>query len=422
MAHLHRLIAALVAVFLTVFATLSHAQACTSPYQIRATYANYCGGPGEIIQGTLAQLAQACQGYLAAQGYGNPQCTPQDIAPMTHLTCTRPAGTIPEAYPISSIPTGLVSCPTTEETACLALKDFDAYITVPGRKLPGASMCSDVGCTVKLAPTLIYVKDKNTGAETTQGAGTYTGAACSYSPSTDAAKDPCPKGSKGTVNGVDVCVPYDPTKNVVESVKSGTSTSTVTATTPEGATSTTSSTTAETSSSTRSGDTVSTTTTRVTTNPDGSTTKTESTEQKPAESFCKENPTSPLCRESTFSGSCSANFTCTGDAVMCATARAVNEQKCLLDKQSPEATLYEQSKVNGTATGVQTANHAITSASFDSSNALGASAQCIANRTVTVMGSSITLPFSDICPYLAHLGTLLLAVSWLMAFVIVGKG
>jgi hypothetical protein len=417
-AHLHRVIAACLALTLPLYA---YAMQCT---QYTAAGSPWMATKLAVAQWVKTNVYEANPSTCFAGGqWHTATYSVYDAGDGSGYSIIRhtPCGPDTE-YGITFFSRTGDYCQSPEELACLALKDFDAYITVPGRKLPGASMCSDAGCTVTLARTLIYVKDKNTGAETTQGAGTYTGAACNYSAATDAAKDPCPKGAKGTVNGVEVCVPYDPNKNVVESVKSGTSTSTVTATTPEGATSTTSSTTAETSSSTRSGDTVSTTTTRVTTNPDGSTTKTESTEQKPAESFCKENPTSPLCRESTFAGSCSANFTCTGDAVMCATARAVNEQKCLLDKQSPEATLYEQSKVNGTATGVQTANHAITSASFDSSNALGASAQCIANRSVTVMGSSITLPFSDICPYLAHLGTLLLAVSWIMAFVIVGKG
>jgi hypothetical protein len=59
---------------------------------------------------------------------------------------------------------------------------------------------------------------------------------------------------------------------------------------------------------------------------------------------------------------------------------------------------------------------------FDASNSLGVAGSCVTNKTVTVWGAQVVLPFSDICPYLAHLGTVLVFVAWIGAAVIVGKG
>lgn len=45
--------------------------------------------------------------------------------------------------------------------------------------------------------------------------------------------------------------------------------------------------------------------------------------------FCEENPQSPICKKSSWSGDCDNAPVCDGDAVQCATAKAVWEHRCI---------------------------------------------------------------------------------------------
>lgn len=58
---------------------------------------------------------------------------------------------------------------------------------------------------------------------------------------------------------------------------------------------------------------------------------------------------------------------------------------------------------------------------IDMSDALGGGG-CISDLSISVLGQSISLPISVICPYLAMLGNVLVAVSLLLAVRIVGRG
>lgn len=126
--------------------------------------------------------------------------------------------------------------------------------------------------------------------------------------------------------------------------------------------------------------------------------------------------------DASFGGSCTAAFSCKGDAVMCAVALEQHKRDCaLFVDSSPESNLYASEK---TKTGAQysSENVTISNSSFNTSNAFGGSAQCIQDKVVTVWGSQLVLPFSQVCDTLAHLGTLLMAVSFLLAFRIVARG
>ena len=259
----------------------------------------------------------------------------------------------------------------------------------------------------------------------------FTGADCtavtqdSEPPVTkDALVDPMkpPKGyCPGEVNGLTIWVPCT---NTVETSTPKTSTSTVS--TPTG---TTTVTITETTTTTCTGDGSCTTVSNVT-NSTGSggtptTTTTTGTSSGSKGEFCKQNPTAFACAgdgSSSFGGACNTGFVCDGDAAMCAIARATNQLKCgMLDGTATEAATYDAAKAS-TSTGVGTDTVAISSASFDTSNALAVSATCVSDLAVTVMGNNMTLPFSNLCTYLAQLGNLLMAVSFLLAIRIVGRG
>lgn len=254
----------------------------------------------------------------------------------------------------------------------------------------------------------------------------------------------CPNGFPGTVNGIETCVPYSGQNGV--GVSGGTTTTTnpdgsVTTTTTQAQTSCTgaSCTTTTTTTTTTGGGTPSTTTTSTTTtrnefcrnNPidpvcTGSATGGVGTGDGNGEGngFCKENPGSPICKQSSFSGSCAASFVCDGDAIQCAIAKEQHIRACkMFDDPSPESQLYEANKgKEGNQTGDNPNNETVSlTGRIDTSDALGGGA-CIPDLNVTVWGQSFTLPFSTICPSLAMLGNLLVAVSMLLSARIVTRG
>jgi len=144
--------------------------------------------------------------------------------------------------------------------------------------------------------------------------------------------------------------------------------------------------------------------------------------------FCTKNPQAKMCKnefDSTFAGSCAAAPICTGDAVMCAIAAATHKQECnWRPGASTESAAYDAAKVRtGDQTGTLAGNTSvsISSASFDQTELLGG-AGGIADRTITVMDSSIALPFSTVNIWLQRLGYILQAVTFLLCIRIVTRG
>lgn len=268
-----------------------------------------------------------------------------------------------------------------------------------------------------------------------EGFGTFDGGTFSgATPSTGAGSntvtiephpDPTPRGKcPGEVNGVTVYVDCQETV--------GTEKTTETVSTENNGTTTVT----RDSETTCSGDTCTTTTNRTvtTSTPNGSggtsSTSTVSTDTQvdSKDDFCKKNPNHQACKQTEdgrFGGTCSASFSCSGDAIQCATARAVNEINCTLKgTSSAESSLYEseKGKTGNQTTGLPgNASISLGSGSIDQTNLLG-SPGCISDKTITVMGASITLPMSDICPHLETLGNVLLALSFLLSVRIIGRG
>jgi len=129
-------------------------------------------------------------------------------------------------------------------------------------------------------------------------------------------------------------------------------------------------------------------------------------------------------KPSVFGGACNA-VACEGDAIQCAIARDQYRRSCeLMEKESAESQLYTSNKSKeGNQTGNLPGNETINLAGrIDTSDALGAGSAGVSDLSVTVLGQSITLPFSMLNPYLAALGNVLLAVSFLIALRIVARG
>lgn len=245
---------------------------------------------------------------------------------------------------------------------------------------------------------------------------------------------PCPKGQvSGQVNGVDVCVKSasagTPEKPVTESRREK---ATETTGTPPNAT--TKETTKETQTTSTGGGRVESTTkeTTTTTAPDGnggttSTTGTKTeTKDQDSESFCKENPTSPLCKEGKWGGTCGA-FTCEGDAVQCAMAKEQHQRNCSLF-ETPTALSELGNQVAG---GQDPQSGSVPSPSNASSvNISGVissaaservlSASCVPTTSISVLGTSVSLDLSSFCDTLAIAGNIVAAIASLIAIRIVG--
>lgn len=162
----------------------------------------------------------------------------------------------------------------------------------------------------------------------------------------------------------------------------------------------------------------STTNTTTTTAP-GGTPQTETTqkkEEKPTDSFCKENPNSPLCKTSSWGGSCAA-FACDGDAVQCAIAKEQHSRNCkLYDTATALSTLGDQVTAGAdplAATLPSSSNPSVVNlpSSFDQSNVL--TGGCITDLTLSIRGTPFIVPLSAMCPYLEIMGSLLVAISLL---------
>lgn len=287
------------------------------------------------------------------------------------------------------------------------------------------SYCSSSGlgdCAATLRPT--FCGTDQDGVTTCEGEGTLTGATCTPSDPlvptapdspTSSGVEPLPKGMcPGTVNGVEVTVPCkDTTTSTKKESVNDDGNGNVESKTENKVTACT-------------GSSCNTTTTTTTTVNGTSSTSTNTTTQSKGQ-FCADNPGSVECGDgegSSFSGSCQSDFACDGDAIQCAIAKEIYKQNCKINETTDESALYNASKnETGSQIGDLPRNETknIGPGSFNTTNLLGAQT-CISDKAITVMGQSITLPFSTVCQYLEMLGNLLLSVSFLLAGRIIIRG
>lgn len=241
-----------------------------------------------------------------------------------------------------------------------------------------------------------------------------------------AAPEPCkaPKQS-GTVNGVSVCISPS-------SVASAPSTATASA--PAGSASAPTSglgPSAPPTATSFSKETVCTgancTTTTTFTNSGGTVVGTQA-ETKPQTTFCQDNPSSPMCVESRFSGGgCGSVDSCSGDAIQCAIQAQAKKTACAFESSAAAATEENAYTAARAVTGDQTTGASVNStvnvsaSSFDQTNLLGAEVG-LSDLTVTVMGRATTLPLSGLNTWFDVLGKLLMGVTAILCMRIVARG
>jgi hypothetical protein len=143
-------------------------------------------------------------------------------------------------------------------------------------------------------------------------------------------------------------------------------------------------------------------------------------------SFCEDNPESPICKDSTWGGTCESSFSCDGDEVQCAIAKEQHMRNCTLFVTQTD---MSQKGVDAAKGIDQPVGHpfkdaASTSIDFsskiDMTNPLGGS--CPAGRSVTVAGQSLVIVTAGLCDALAMVGNIIVALGALCSVFIVFKG
>lgn len=125
-----------------------------------------------------------------------------------------------------------------------------------------------------------------------------------------------------------------------------------------------------------------------------------------------------------FSGVCGAPPICDGDAVMCAVAAATFATNCTLSDPKIPTPLYDAAITKtGDQTGLLPGNSTVnvSPSQFDQTELLGAAAG-MTDRSITVAGRQISIPFSSVNVWLARLGLVLQAVTFLVCARIVIRG
>lgn len=167
------------------------------------------------------------------------------------------------------------------------------------------------------------------------------------------------------------------------------------------------------------------TTSTTTTNLDGSTGSANKTEGK--DSFCTENPQSPICKNSIFVGNCTA-FVCDGDAIQCAMAKEQHSRNCaFFDTPTPLSELG-QSVLDGVDPKQAEIDAAMGSDPVDINGEFNAKSSAgwlggagdLPPVSFSAMGSTFTLDTSLLSDFMRAIGYVFVAVAGVIAVRIVG--
>lgn len=145
--------------------------------------------------------------------------------------------------------------------------------------------------------------------------------------------------------------------------------------------------------------------------------------------FCRLNPTHDLCKEGgSFGGTCAASvgsYTCEGDAVECAVAKATNELNCAFkDKGATVAQILDSSGLTGKEDALKASlvgdSHDV--GSMLQLNQRDLTGSCPAPLTGSVMGASFDIDLTPMCDLAEILGALLMISAALVSARIIAGG
>lgn len=277
-------------------------------------------------------LVQYCPTGTASGAHGSMTCSGATTCPstggwtLTGGVCTRPD--CPSGTTRQGDGSCLANCttPVNEQVG-----EGSIYLRPAG----GGKVCVE-GCSAYIGGRTYTEGGETYGQAWSYGVSCTGGTEAGPTPADEAppAEAACHERGmcSGTVSGATICVTCDSTSSETKTTKTET---------PPGAAGPTTTTTTTTTTCVEAGS-CTTTTSSTTSGPGGSGTSSETTtkpsgaepdagEEKPeSKPFCEENPDSPICKVSAFSGTCGAEPACEGDAVQCAQAREAFKLRCAL--------------------------------------------------------------------------------------------
>lgn len=316
----------------------------------------------------------------------------------------------------------------TDTNTCVCITGPAGAFAVSGDVLTG---CNN-GCTIVL----------NSGSYSSTSNKTYgnwsqNGNTCAPSPEIPGVDSPdsqdgqdagkCPTGQcPGTLNGQFMCVPCKGKESSDSSSSENTTETPSGASAPAGSASQSQS---GSKSTECEGGVCTTKETVVVRNPDGSTTEKQKETTESISDYCAKNPKASICKTEEagqWSGACSGGFQCKGDPVQCAQAREVAQLRCAFDV-SPDDPLAvsgglamnDQLTPSGHPGAPGSGLTVDVMDKIEESPVFGSSGNCISDRTFSVIGMSLTLPFASMCPYFNMIGNVFLSCCYLVAGFIV---
>lgn len=147
--------------------------------------------------------------------------------------------------------------------------------------------------------------------------------------------------------------------------------------------------------------------------------------------LCKTNPNLSVCREGSVTGKC-GEIQCVGDAVQCATLRAAAAMECRGKadedalKASPQTALGN-SILSGADPMKSQIDQALKGTEVDLSKpglddtGFLSGGSCLPNKTMTVMGRSVTVEFTELCTNIQPLRGVVMACAFILAYMIVSR-
>lgn len=336
--------------------------------------------------------------------------------------------------------TGTPSCPTGQTFIggacvdnCNQYKGQTVQVALNCATADTSVVCMPNNCVANLGSS-VTIFDKTKQCRYGTADGVYSGVTCNGQtpstalsnptnanpPPTDSPEAKCVKNGQsfGTVNGQVVCV----SAGTAGSPPINQTSTTTTQTDTRDANGNLKSTAATTQTAAVSSDGQQVVKTTQTKNPDG--TVTTETKQQDFNQFCVENPNNKICKssetESKFTGTCASSFACEGDAVQCAMALKQHQVYCEAVADDPTRTAFTDDVA--ATTGQKLSDwipQSIVNIPTDLTGQKLLSSACLADMTFPIVGQSITLPLSKLCPALEFCGTVVKLFSYLFSAIII---
>lgn len=146
-------------------------------------------------------------------------------------------------------------------------------------------------------------------------------------------------------------------------------------------------------------------------------------EDKETKDMCEKNPSLNICKNSVVSGEC-ANTTCEGDAITCAIIKLQRKNDCEVREDTPEKVLgrliaEDNDPLKANLPSPNNPQNIDFSQLNLSADGWGFGGACIQDKSISVMGKTVTIPFSSICDFLLALRAGIMLLAGLLSFKIV---